>query len=124
MTITSTQNNTPPVVQFASGSQLDDAATPAAVTITLSFRPRYIRVVNETTRVEAEWFEGMAATKTLKTVANGTRTLDTTSLIAPVTVTSVQSNNDNPTETSQYYSFTILAASMAQNDQIRWQAMA
>lgn len=124
MAITQTQNNTPPVVQYASGSYKDDAGSPAAATITLAFRPRYIRVVNETTRVEAEWFEGMAATNTLKTAANGTRTLDTTSLIAPVIATSVQSNADNPTEVSQYYSFTILAASIAQNDQLRWQAFA
>lgn len=124
MTITSTQLNTPPVVQLASGSYKDDAASPAIATITLAFRPRYIRVVNETTRVEAEWFDGMVATNTLKTVAAGTRTLDTTSLIAPVIATSVQSNADNPAEVSQYYSFTILAASIAQNDQLRWQAMA
>lgn len=124
MTITSTQYNTPPVVQFASGSHLDSAGSPAAATINIAFRPRYIRVVNETQRIEAEWFDGMAATNTLKTVANGTRTLDANSLIAPVLATSVQSNADNPAEASQYYSFTIDAALIAQNDQLRWQAMA
>lgn len=124
MTITSTQLNTPPVVQFASGSYKDDAASPALAVITLAFRPRYIRVVDETTRVEYEWFDGMAANNTLKTVAAGTRTLDTGGAIFPNTVTSIQSNVDNPTEATQYYAFSIAAASIAQNDQLRWQAFA
>lgn len=124
MAITQTQNNTPPVVQFASGSYKDDAASPALAVITLAFRPRYIRVVNETSRVEFEWFEGMATNNALKTVAAGTRTLDTGGGIFPNTVTSVQSNADNPAEVTQYYAFSIAAAQIAQNDQLRWQAMA
>lgn len=124
MAITQTQNNTPVVVQYASGSFKDDAASPALAVITLTFRPRYIRVVDETTRVEYEWFEGMAANNCLKTAAAGTRTLDTGGAIFPNPVTSVQSNADNPAETGQYYAFSIAAASIAQNDQLRWQAWA
>ena len=42
------------------------------------FKPRYVRWVNLTDRVEVEWFEGMDANTSLKTAAAGTRTLETT----------------------------------------------
>jgi hypothetical protein len=42
------------------------------------FKPRYVRWVNLTDRVEVEWFEGMADNTSLKTIADGTRTLETT----------------------------------------------
>jgi len=41
------------------------------------FKPRYVRWVNLTDRVEVEWFEGMDANTCLKTAAAGTRTLET-----------------------------------------------
>ena len=133
MAITSTQFNTSLRMQFASGSYLDSAATPAAAVITLGFSPRYVRVVNETTRVQEEWFFGMAATKTLAQAAAGTGTLDTSSLIVVTDPTAVLSTADaaDTTTGAAYQStanpdraakFTIAAAVMAQNDQIRWQA--
>ena len=42
------------------------------------FKPRYVRWVNLTDRIEVEWFEGMDANTCLKTIAAGTRTLETT----------------------------------------------
>ena len=63
--------------RMASGSVLDDAATPDAASIHLGFKPKYIRVVNVTDRIENEWFEGMTSAHALRTVAAGTRTLET-----------------------------------------------
>lgn len=42
------------------------------------FKPKYVRWVNLTDRTEIEWFEGMADNTSLKTIAAGTRTLETT----------------------------------------------
>jgi hypothetical protein len=76
MAITSSQSNGNGVDRHSSGSFLEDD-TAADVTIELGFAPRYFRWVNETDRIEYEWYEGMAADTTIKTVAAGTRTLDT-----------------------------------------------
>src|SRR5690606_11933254 len=40
--------------------------------VTTGFLPRYIKLVNLTERITFEWYRGMAATHTLKTVAAGT----------------------------------------------------
>jgi len=65
------------VVQIAVGSYFDDG-TVAAFTITVGFKPLWVRVVNETSRDMFEWYNGMAANESVKTVAAGTRTLGTT----------------------------------------------
>ncbi len=101
--ITSPQKDTM-IVRHATGSYLDDAATPAAATITLGYQPRYVAVHNITDRISYEWFEGNANGTTLKTVAAGTRTLDTGDAAI-----SVSANG-----------FTIGAAAILQNKQIRW----
>jgi hypothetical protein len=77
MAITSTQNNGDAIVHSASGAWSDSAGTPALATLTLGFTPRYVCWLNATDRIQYEWFDGMAAGTTLKTVAAGTRTLDT-----------------------------------------------
>jgi hypothetical protein len=77
MATTATQKNGKGMVRHTSGAYLDDAGTPAAATLTLGFIPRYVRWLNATDRIQYEWFDGMAAGTTLKTVAAGTRTLDT-----------------------------------------------
>lgn len=46
--------------------------------VVTGFKPRYVRWVNLTDRVEVEWFEGMTDNTCLKTAAAGTRTLETT----------------------------------------------
>jgi hypothetical protein len=62
--------------QRATGRFLNDA-TAVAVSIELGFKPRYFVWENLTDRIKYEWFEGMASGTTIKTVAAGTRTLDT-----------------------------------------------
>jgi hypothetical protein len=105
MAITKTQKDDQ-VVRHVSGSHLDDAATPAAATITLGFTPRYFAWHNVTDRISWEWFDGAAAGTTLKTVAAGTRTLDTADAAISVSGGVV----------------TIAAAAILQNKQYRWVA--
>ena len=108
MAITSSQENGDAIVHYASGSYLDSAGTPAAATITLGFTPRYFAWHSTTGRISYEWFDGMADGTTLKTVAAGTRTLDTTDVAIDVDGGIV----------------TIAAAAILQNEQIRWVAKA
>lgn len=51
-----------------------DTGTVAATSFTVGFRPRLVRVINETSRDMMEWFEGMTDGHGVKTVAAGTRT--------------------------------------------------
>lgn len=53
------------------------------VDITTGFKPRYVRVINLTDVITWEWTRDMAATHSLKQVAAGTQTDDTTSAIVP-----------------------------------------
>lgn len=65
----------------ARGSVVYDATSITATDSTrieTGFKPKYVRWVNLTDRVEVEWFEGMTANTCLKTAAAGTRTLETT----------------------------------------------
>ena len=62
------------LMRLHSGAILDDAAAPVAASVNLGFRPRYIRVVNHTDRIEYEWFQGMDSGSSLRTVETGVRT--------------------------------------------------
>ncbi len=93
--------------QFASGAYLDSAATPEAMVFTLGFKPRYVKVVNETDMTIVEWHESLAATKSFKQAQNGDSTLATDSAI-------VVSDSG----------FTFLKALTIQNKQYRWMALA
>lgn len=106
MAITSTQLDTTGVVRNSEGAYLDSAATPAAATITLGFTPNYVCWLNATDRIQYEWYNGMANGTTLKTVAAGTRTLDTADVAISVTNGVV----------------TIGAAAILQNKQNYWSA--
>ena len=53
----------------------------ASITVSLGFTPRIVRVVNATDRITDEKYAGMGATEVIHTIADGTRTLDTGSLI-------------------------------------------
>lgn len=75
MSITATQTDAGGVNNVVVGRYLD-TGTVAAFTITLGFKPRYVAVVNVTSRDMMEYFEGMADDSGVKTVAAGTRTLD------------------------------------------------
>ncbi len=106
MAITSTQDNGQAEARNASGSHFDDAASPAAATITLGFTPKYFAWHNVTGRISYEWFSGAANGTTLKTVAAGTRTLDTVDVAISVSGPVV----------------TVGAAAILQNNQCRWTA--
>lgn len=106
MTITATQKDGRNLEPFTAGSYTDDAASPAAATITLGYTPRYFRWENVTDRIGYEWFDGNANGTTLKTVAAGTRTLDTADVAISVSNGVV----------------TIGAAAILQNKVYRWQA--
>lgn len=70
------------IVNFASGSFTGDGTV---TTISLGFQPRHIELINVTDRISQTWVEGMAATTTLNTAADGVRTANTSSLIVPRT---------------------------------------
>lgn len=109
MAITQTQTKNPAsVVQVVRGRYLDDAATPAAASLTTGFVPRAVKWLNLTDRIQYEWYEGMAADTTLKTVANGTRSLETTDGITVSSTTGV---------------ITIDADIILQNKQYAWEAV-
>lgn len=82
MALTSSQTAPLNLTRMASGTFLEDA-TAVALKITTGFRPRYVRVQNETSRDQYEWFEGMADAEAIKTVAAGTGTIITTLGITP-----------------------------------------
>ena len=112
MATPSTQNvQSASVVNFATGSFEDDAGTPAAATITLGFTPRYFRWENSTDRIMHEWYDDMTAGTTVKTVAAGTRTLDTAD--AGITVNGALEGT----------TVTIAAALILQNKKNRWIAI-
>lgn len=66
---------------------LDDAVTPAAISVNPGFRPRYVCVENLTDRIKYEWYHGMTSTHYVLTVAAGTRTQPTDGVL---TVTSAE----------------------------------
>lgn len=113
MAITSTQQIPSALgAQFSSGSYLDDAASPAAATITLGYKPREVVVDNVTDRIKIVWYHGMSETAgtCVKTAAAGTRTLETTNGGITVTATGFTISNN------------ATLAVLAQNKQLRWNA--
>ena len=73
MAQTVTQKNPNSVSHMATGRVLD-TGTVAAFDVDTGFRPRYVRIINTTSRDMMEWFEGMDDASAIKTVAAGTRT--------------------------------------------------
>lgn len=75
---------------FAVGMDVIDSTSITAadyIEITVGFKPKYVEWLNVTDRVGGEFYEGMAANSCLKTVANGTRTLEITSGNGGITLT-------------------------------------
>lgn len=71
MSSTSSQSVQPAsVCNIAVGAYID-TGTAAAISITTGFRPRYVRVVNETGGHWEEWYEGMADAEALKCTEDG-----------------------------------------------------
>src|SRR4051812_38707711 len=106
MAITSTQQDSDVATRNVQGAYLDSAGSPAAAPLTLGFSPVYVCWENATDRIKYEWYKGMANGTTLKTVAAGTRTLDTADVAISVTSGVV----------------TIGAAAILQNKQNYWVA--
>ncbi len=78
MAVTATQSMNPgSVCNIAIGRYLT-SSTAAAITITVGFKARYVKVVNITSSDWYEWFEGMDAASAHKTVLAGTGSLITT----------------------------------------------
>jgi hypothetical protein len=77
MAVTHTKSVQGPVAaRKVIGRYLDSSAVAADVEITLGFRPKRVKWVNLTDRIEIEWFEGMSDNTCLKRAANGTGTLE------------------------------------------------
>lgn len=91
------------VVNFSTGQV--DPSDNGIITVTLGFKPRHVRVVNEDLVEVWEKFEGMAANATIKTVTAGTTTYDTNSGI-----------------TFTANGFTISAAAAGDGDNVLWAA--
>lgn len=70
------------VSNLACGSFTGDGTI---TTVTLGFQPRRVELINVTDRISQVWQEGMAATTTLNTAADGVRTANTSSLLVPRT---------------------------------------
>ena len=86
------------IANFATGRL--DPTDNSAVTVTLGFTPRHIRLVNEDLVEVYEKFEGMADAATIKTVTGGTTTYDAGSAIVIsagqfVVSSGVAGNGDN-----------------------------
>jgi len=65
------------LLRMATGTYYDTGTVAAYTFSDLGFKPRYVKVVNETDKTQIEWQEGMADAEGIVTVANGTRTLVT-----------------------------------------------
>lgn len=57
------------IVNTSTGSATSDGN---AISVTLGFKPRWVKVINETDAIVWEKLEGMSATKTLKLLAHDT----------------------------------------------------
>ena len=72
MAITTTQSKNPAsVFNMAVGRHINSSAE-AAFTITLGFKPRYVKIVNRADDIQGEWFEGMADDSMFKRIQDGT----------------------------------------------------
>lgn len=112
MTITATLVQTGALIEYAAGTHFDDAGSPALKAISVGFLPKKVRWVNSTDRIEYEWVTGNANGTTLKTVAAGTRTLDT----ADVAISVASANTGAvPVLVKGTYVVTIAAAAILQN---------
>lgn len=84
MAITSTQTSHPASVSNVAVGAYITSSTAAAFTITTGFEPRYVKVVNETSGDQIEFFEGMADSEGFKRVAAGTGAMVTSHGIIPL----------------------------------------
>jgi hypothetical protein len=112
MTITSRTKNAQGQPQRLTYEHLDDAASPAAIVLYPGFKPTKVIVVNITDRISYEYMAGMNEGDYLKTVAAGTRTLETDDVL-------VVEDDDGSRP-----SITVVAAAVLQNKRYYIEAMA
>ena len=111
MAITGTKRMGDSVQHFASGA-FQDTGTIKKTAIHLGWTPRYVRFINLTDRDEWEWFaDGTVNGTTLKSVAAGTRTLDT----ADVAI-SVRELDTTTVDTWQLYDVTTYSVGVPGTD--------
>jgi len=60
------------LLRMATGTYLDTGTVAAYEYSDLGFKPRYVRVLNETSGDQIEWIEGMADAEGFKRIAAGT----------------------------------------------------
>lgn len=65
------------LLRMATGTYLDTGTVAAYQYTDLGFKPRYVKVINETSGDTIEWIEGMADAEGYKRVAAGTGALVT-----------------------------------------------
>lgn len=126
MAITQTINASNPAVKTAFGKFLDSAGSPATASIECGFKPSYIKFVNLTDRISYEFFEGMTAAHSLKIIADGTATEETsggfTLESSPTAVdlgTGTGTNTPGPDIEPHGFKF----ATITQNKQYYWYAI-
>ena len=84
MAETSSQSKQPASVTNVAVGRYIDTGTVAAVTFTIGFKPRWVRVINEAASSSSfEWFEGMADASAIKRAVAGDLTTVTTNGITP-----------------------------------------
>lgn len=76
---TNTASQSASIVNKALFTMVSSAAGAVDITQNAGFVPRYVKFVNRTDRITLEWYENMAANSAIRTVANGTVTLDVSS---------------------------------------------
>lgn len=88
--LTHTKNGSQGTPAHATGKIVFDATAITAadyIEIDVGFKPSYVNFVNLTDRVSGEFYEGMDANSCLKTIANGTRSLEVTGGNGGITLT-------------------------------------
>lgn len=83
MGVTATQKASDGVVRFVTGTYITDA-TAAAHDVNCGFKPKYVKVWNETSGDQIEWNDTMADAEGMKKVAAGTTAIVTTLGITPL----------------------------------------
>lgn len=100
------------VVNFAAGSFAVGAGDAVAVAISTGFKPRYVKIVDETNATVYEKLEGMAAANTVKVLPGTTGANDTVT----------QSINTGTLITFTDRGFTVAAAAAVASSSFSWVA--
>lgn len=100
MTLAAQQANISGPAQFRASGSRTGVRTAANFVLTLGFAPKYVRVINLTDRITAEWFADAGNTLQLLTIAAGTRTfvgagISVADNVVTVTVATVGLETDN-----------------------------